>query len=279
MKKTVYKKILFIFLIFSFFIHNKSYSSGFYNDSFYNTTNNYTILEEKTFHILDIKDEEISFHDFSVDMKKPQDIWKYIKDIIPSNYLKYISKFKIYTDGYENTLAYVSNDLSKENKWILSIDINDSFHHTGILNERIKDTILHEFMHIITLNDSQMDNLNTEKTYTIAEGKLKKTAFLNEFYNKFWAKHEEYIKKEESLQIFSEEYNKLTDNFYALNKDEFLTKYASTNPVEDIAETFIYFIKEDIPLDNSIKSQKIRFLYTYKEFTDIKNFILSNIIF
>lgn len=279
-RKIITKKLIFLFIILNFFINTKIYSSDFNNilknENYYNIANSSVDLGEKVFHELEVKNEEIFSHNSSNDINKCFDIWKCIKEIVPSRYLNYISKLKLYTDGYENTLAYVTSDINRDNKWMICVDINDSFKNDGVLKERIKETIMHEFMHIITLNNSQMDNSNTSKTYTIAEGKLKEDAILNDFYNRFWSKHEDYVKKEESIKPYSEEYNILTNNFYSLNKDEFITKYASSNPVEDIAETFIYFIKSDIPLDNSIKSQKIRFLYTYTELIDIKNFILNN---
>lgn len=67
------------------------------------------------------------------------------------------------------------------------------------------------------------------------------------------------------------------DSFYIKYVDEFITDYAATNPVEDFAETFAFFVVLDKPEDNSIKSKKILFFYDYPEFLKIRDDIRRNI--
>lgn len=132
-------------------------------------------------------------------------------------------------------------------------------------------------MHLISLNNTQIeDDLNQyAETYTIDEGSLKKDSYLNVFYNKFWKNHRNYLDKTQRDYLSEEEKQELIYDFYLEHENEFVSDYAATNPVEDLAETFMYFVIEDKPKDNSIKSEKIKFLYNYEELVNLRNFIIE----
>jgi len=50
--------------------------------------------------------------------------------------------------------------------------------------------------------------------------------------------------------------------FYKIYQDQFVTKYAATSPVEDIAESWAFFVLSPKPEMTSIANEKIFFFYT-----------------
>lgn len=135
-------------------------------------------------------------------------------------------------------------------------------------------------MHIVTLNDTQLyeDIKLFGETYTIDEGSLKENSYLAKFYNEYWKDYKDYLNKIERDNLSEEKREELIDNFYSLHKDEFVSDYAATNPVEDIAETFMYFVKEDKPSSlETIRDKKINFMYNEKELISLRYNIRKNL--
>ena len=207
-----------------------------------------------------------------------QKLWDEIKLIIPPDYLSYISNLLVFSDGSENTLAYVIQD-ENSTKWTVAVDLIDSIDYKGNFSRDFIDTLIHEFMHLITLNDSQMD-LNIYEfgeSYTIDEGSLKPDSYLNEFYNKFWKNHQEQIYLQKRTDYPADEKDYLTQIFYEKHQNEFISEYAATSPEEDISETFMEFVLKNKPDGKEIKYEKIRFLYNYSELVNLRNYIRNNL--
>ncbi|MBF8981945.1 hypothetical protein IZY60_00190 [Lutibacter sp. B2] len=231
--------------------------------------------------LYDVHDEKIQYKPVNKqtmdelskeDIKKHKDLWEKAKKIIPTSYLERITSFEINTDGKEEVLAHVESPDESNKIWRLAIDIKDAFDQDGKFNKELDKTIIHEFGHILTLNDGQMMKERNENsiTYTTDEGSTTKDSYLNQFYNEFWKSiHKEWEKASESVNDDSEENQALID-FYEEHKNEFVSEYASTNPEEDIAESFTNFIVEDKPKGNTIAQRKILFFYQFEELIKIR---------
>ncbi len=194
--------------------------------------------------------------------KEHQLIWNEIESIIPSKYMAMINEFEINTDGIDEITAYV--DSSDTRYWRISVDIRDIFGSDGDFTSYSINTIIHELAHIISLNSEQMtDDISDESLYTVEEGTLKKDSYLNQFYHRFW---EDIIEEHSQSDEFE---------FFENHIDEFITDYAATNPGEDFAESFAYFVTSDKPSDDNIKFKKILFFYEYPEFITMRDDIRS----
>lgn len=245
------------------------------NTVFNSSTNT---IEDITYDVIPAKDGNL-FLENSLNREANLKLWLQIKKIFPENYLSRISKFKTYTDGKSKTLAYVCADVDNTSKWKIALDLEDCLNEYGDLKGGINKILIHEFMHIISLNHCQMiDNPKNTNTLVIEEGTLAEDSYLNLFYNKFWQNHISYLNTVENSDTDYNTISNITLDYYLQHKDEFITDYAATNPVEDISETFLYFVLTDsVPLDNSIKSEKIRFLYTFDELVKIREYIRNNL--
>jgi hypothetical protein len=66
-------------------------------------------------------------------------------------------------------------------------------------------------------------------------------------------------------------------NAYEGNESNFITDYAATNPGEDIAESFTYFVLKVKPVGNTIADQKLNFFYNYSELDILRKQIRSRL--
>lgn len=195
-----------------------------------------------------------------------KNIWNKIKYILPDSGLTSFDEIYFSTDGKDNELAYVMPNNEDGSRWILNIDPKD------VLNEENKnyfyETILHEYFHYMSLNSNQVTYTYDYDTSNYCEEGIssKKNSYINEFYKSFWT----YI---------IDDRNSNNDNlyFYERHKNSFVDEYASTDPSEDIAETFSYFVLEDKPTGKSVKDEKIRFFYKYKELVKLRDDLRNKI--
>jgi hypothetical protein len=112
-------------------------------------------------------------------------------------------------------------------------------------NGLIGATFVHEYGHVLTLNDTEVDfaNYDCSDEYALWEGCLKNTSILANFYNKFYSGAYEFL------------------------SPQFVSNYASTDIFEDVAETFTWGViqeKLDHPtVENSGTFNKIHFVYNH----------------
>lgn len=223
------------------------------------------------------------------DIKTHVETWDMFAYLIPANEREMLSKFYIFTDGNEETLAQVEPDDDDISKWWLSVDVMDA-------DERfiLKTTLLHEFSHLMTLEESQMDMdenvvflydgddgvdankeaaANCPNYFVDSMGCTKEDSYLNQFYHTFWADIiDDWTTRgvsgdEDEAMVFFEDY-----------EDQFVTDYAVTSASEDIAEVWTYFILSPRYESEEIWQEKIEFFYQYPEQVALRAEILSRML-
>lgn len=203
-------------------------------------------------------------------------IWRAVLQILPREFLREeVAEYRINTDGVDNTLAFVTLHESFPEKWIISIDPAD------FTNEKDKEfihTVIHEFAHIVFLNKMQVELESTDSctNYSITEGCSKTDSYINAFYTRFWTD----IIKDNPTALADEEVTDEDDilEFYEKYSTQFVSEYAATNPVEDIAEIFVHFVLEKKPqIPATIAKQKIAFLHQFPELTQLRNKIRAKL--
>jgi hypothetical protein len=207
-------------------------------------------------------------------------IWDYLIAILPADQRKWISDFLIFTDGPKNILAYVrrSND---PQKWTLGADIIDSSKPIYLT-----DTLLHEFGHLLTLNTEQLTISDTYiyngqqglkgcPTFAHPEGCSTPDSYINLFYQRFWTKiYKEWFDNVD--QASNGELNwDLVSAFYRRYPDQFVSEYAASQPSEDIAESFAYFILHPKPSGKTIADQKVKFFYEFPELVALRQYAIQ----
>jgi hypothetical protein len=132
--------------------------------------------------------------------------------------------------------------------------------------DELTETLIHEYGHRLTLNASQQMPVSGRPCEQ-AElyGCLRPEAYLNLFYEAFWG--DIYAEWE---QAHTDPSGVLMSRFYENHRESFITWYASTNPVEDIAESWTYFILSPKPKPTFEASRKVLFFYDFPELVELR---------
>lgn len=234
--------------------------------------------------------DPIYYEDVSADLKlyqedraSHQEIWDYFTKLIPASERRSLAEYSIVTDGEGKILAAVTQTLYDPELWGLEVDIRDSDDRLDLTY-----TLIHEYAHLLTLGPDQVtpsealfnnpddDNIFYDEVtacrpdYFPGEGCSHSNSYINAFFNQFWADiYEEWL--DINLIEDDDTYYGALDNFYYKYEDRFLTDYAATNPEEDIAEAFTFFVLSPRPNDDTIIEQKISFFYRYIELIQLRD--------
>jgi len=196
------------------------------------------------------------------DRAKHQELWGQTLKLIPEDRRAKMTQFEV-IDGGGELYGYVVNRTSDLTSWKmgLAIDIaypNQVFDGDGELTY----TLIHEYGHILSLNDEQLDPNTTNCDYNPGEGCAFESSYIDDFVASFWK------------DILDENED---NGFYEKYQDRFVTEYAATNPAEDFAEVFTAFVTMDnVPSGNQIKDQKVRSLYDYPELVQLRQYMKAS---
>ncbi|MEP7133832.1 MAG: hypothetical protein ABI904_02755 [Chloroflexota bacterium] len=215
-------------------------------------------------------------------------IWDLFKRLIPADQREIVSGFAIFTDGKYNYLAAVTQADRNPYKWELNVDFADATQKTSLTF-----TLLHEYGHLLTLNNDQVkvsvpiyhnpysedvykQEVDACPQYFPGEGCSNPDSYINQFFQRFWTDFYAEWQVIDAEQDKDKQYA-LLDDFYKTYQDQFLTDYAPTSPAEDIAESWAFFILAPKPELDSIAHEKILFFYEYPELAALRAQILDRI--
>jgi len=215
--------------------------------------------------------------------------WQVFIKLIPRADRQMVVQYMLFTDEEGNTLAAVDQVKDDPTHWIVEVDIADLENKDALFF-----TLVHEYAHLLTLNDSQVtidkeiynDPLNSDlleskaaacPAYFTGTDCSLPNSYINTFYNRFWLDINSEWEKIDALQYESDliPYYEGLYNFYLAHQDQFLDDYSTTHPAEDIAESFAYFVFSPKPGGDFIKDKKVLFFYEYPELIELRESILQ----
>ncbi len=175
--------------------------------------------------------------------------------------------FEVFSDGNNGSAASVWQSEQDPAKW--HMNVNAAFMDD---KKDLIHTMVHEFGHIVTLNTTQVERAGGVcPRFEIPEGCTKSGSYLATFEARFWQKY-----GANAPANYGENQDEVMQ-FYQGKENAFVTDYAASNPVEDLAETWAYFVLRARPADTSEKSQKILSLYDYPELVQQRDRIRANL--
>ena len=218
-----------------------------------------------------------------------QQIWNYFTTLIPLKERETVlAEYAIMTDGKDNGLAAVAQTNTIPELWMLEVDIADSDDKLNLTY-----TLIHEYAHLLTLGPDQVtpslaifnnpddddiyyDEASACSDYFPGEGCSRSNSYINAYYNQFW---DDIYDEHQDINLIEDDdaYYEALDDFYYKYEDRFVTDYAVTNPEEDIAEAFTFFVLSSRPEGNTIAEEKILFFYDYPELVQLREAIVSGI--
>ncbi len=183
-------------------------------------------------------------------------LWDQITGMLPEGACAAFSWFEVFTDGVDNTLAYVYMTDRQGEKWAIAVDPADAGDR-----DWFTATVLHEYCHYLTLNakEAEYTERPPEGVYCEPGMASRPGSYLDDFYQAFWTDYlDDRLASPESF------------HFFLRHEEDFVTDYAATDPSEDIAECFTYFILWGKPAGDAVWKQKLRFFYDYPELVDFR---------
>ena len=215
--------------------------------------------------------------------------WNVFYNIFPKRITqKYIKRLVLFSDGVDEKTGALGALNRKNTEWQLVIDVVDVDFKSNN-RERVRQsiyTLIHEFGHLLTLNNTQIQPTQKEEQasdepYLTIEGQALKNSYINLFVKRFWAggllNEWDHIQKK---YCFVEQKSCLEKLYglYQENYTDFLTDYAAESPEEDIVESWTAFVlHERIHNPETIAEQKINFFYQFPELIKFRKTIRKNI--
>ena len=158
-----------------------------------------------------------------------------------------------------DTLAYVYQD-DDPNYWVLAANLATSEDENQLIA-----TLIHEYAHILTLGLEEVSPATDCSTLELSEGCVHEESMLQAFNEEFWAMYGDAAPAPDNVD------GDIAYDFYLEHEDDFVSDYAATNVVEDIAETFMTFVLEPEPdSSESVVAQKLGFFWGYPEMVAIR---------
>ena len=190
-------------------------------------------------------------------------MWDYIRGILPDGAFENFSRFDVFTDGPEETLAYVYAADAFGKRWVLAVDPADADD-----GDYFTETILHEYFHYLSLNADQVTYTSRLSADTYSESGLVSHpgSYIDDFYQAFWT---DYI---DDCLAGDDTYN-----FFLRHYDDFVSAYASTDPSEDICESFTYFVLWERGRVYDVWEAKLDFFYQYPELVEFRAAVRENL--
>lgn len=200
-------------------------------------------------------------------------VWETFTEMFPERLIAFIDVVQFYTDDEWDTAAYVERTSDDNSTWLVTFNLSEV---TLWDNDEL---FIHEMGHILTLEQSQVSASTPEgadeaiierhadkcTTHYVYEGCLSSSSYFYKFVGKFWS--------EEMLDAIENE-----ENVYEGNESEFVTDYAATNPGEDLAETFAFFVTKPTQHEVSeIAGEKIDFMYGFPELVHLRTYIRNRL--
>lgn len=225
-----------------------------------------------------IKDDKITLVEGTTNQRY-ENAWNTFAKIIPLSVRGDLIEYQVVDDPNSDTAAHVEQNSEDNTKWNLSINMDSVYEWGDEISKEGIATLIHEFAHVLTLNKSQvryypitgnealLERFSENcQTNLLQEWCLSEDAYLDDFIDTFWTDAELLKKVRED-----------GEDVYTGNEDNFITDYAATNPGEDIAESFTYFVLNKKPTGKTIAYNKLNFFYNYKELDNLRKQIRTRL--
>ena len=187
-------------------------------------------------------------------------IWERFVTLIPADQRQMVVGFELLSEDFGGAYVYATDD--DPTKWVLAVGRG--------LGDELDGVLIHEFGHLLTLQAREVppgNDADTCSTYFTGEGCALSGSTFARFVDRFWP--QSMIDDVNRIQETAD--RDAADAFYNRHRDEFVTDYATTNPGEDLAETFAVFVMGDKPVGDTIADRKVRFLWDDPAMTALRD--------
>ena len=166
----------------------------------------------------------------------------------------YVREWRVF-ENESNDLGGFVELMAGTEDWIVGVN-RESFDISDLQSVKsFANLFVHEYAHILLFEREGMA-----------------TAFEDTFWTAADLRHESAVNSASERNRFS-----VLRRYYQENESRFVSDYATMNPDEDLAETFVSFVREAKPTGKTLRDQKILFFYTYPDFVVLRSELRTNL--
>lgn len=194
------------------------------------------------------------------------EVWELFRQIAgPDFAAEVVRQYRVGDAPDSDTLAYVYQD-DDPDYWILAANLA-----TADDPDLLVATLIHEYAHILTLSTEEFDaTASCPDAGEMSSGCANPTSTIVDFRDRFWAGYDD-------APTAGNDDEDVAYEFYLAHEDDFVSDYAATNVVEDLAESFMTYVLEASAEGDSVVAQKLRFFDEYPELAAIRERIRADL--
>jgi len=184
------------------------------------------------------------------------DAWERWIELVPTSARWRVARFDAIAGTSEGQVEPISDNLQV---WSLRI---------AQLDDRLRDVaLIHELGHLVSLGPTEVvpatdPSVEDEcATYFSVEGCAIPGRLFERFVTKFWDGDDGGRQDQAALER------------YRLDSESYVSGYAATNPGEDIAETFVFFVYGLRPTGPTIADEKIALLWEFPDLVELRQWL------
>jgi hypothetical protein len=194
--------------------------------------------------------------------------FKEVFRVFPDELGSKIDELVVFDDADAQYDAFVETIPPDHKSWRYSIH-QDMLEDLNYIDYEL---IVHESAHILSYEEDKNISLSGQgcSSYFALINCPSPNSYLGQFAKEFWSSTD--IKRAENFSYSSSK----SYEYYLDNEEDYVSDYASLNPKEDFAETFMFYVL-DIEVPRGLASDKIEYLEEFSELRKWKLEILSNL--
>jgi hypothetical protein len=190
------------------------------------------------------------------------DVWDtFVRVVTPEFAGHGMSRYRVGDAPDSDTMAYVVRDEARPVLWVLAANLayaDDA--------DLLFSTLVHEYGHILTLGLDDVDpDVRTCTTWEFSDGCVTAGSPIDAFAEEFWAPYGDAAPGPD------EDDADAAYDFYLAHEEDFVSDYAATNVVEDIAESFMTFVLEPRPDGDTPVARKLDFFWQLPDFVAVRD--------
>lgn len=204
-----------------------------------------------------------------------QRYYNHLREVMPDKYADYFDQFVIFDNHPADITAFVAvKSDGRTADWVYGVSVDEvSEDPTSNLSVEL---MVHEFAHVFTLDQIITSPVRTTNCHDYFTDSVcyQNGTYLYEFIDEFW---DDGLLDELALATKSSNPERAFARLYDRYDSEFVSSYAATDPAEDFAETFMWYVFEEEFEKGSVAAEKIEFMNRYQNIRSYKAEILSTI--
>ncbi len=188
--------------------------------------------------------------------------WERWVELVPSSARWRVGRFDAIDGANEGQVEPISDSLQV---WSLRI---------AELDDRVLDVaLIHELGHLVSLGPTEVVPATDRSvkqncvTYFSVEGCAIPGRVFERFVSTFWDGEGSWGESQAAA-----------DERHRQQPGSYVTAYAATNPGEDIAETFVFFIYRLRPTETSVADEKIALLWEFPELVELRQILRRSLV-